>query len=300
MALVLSGGCLHGFAQIGVLKALAAAGIRPDLVVGSSVGAVIGALYAAGRTPAELERLAQELVVARLKRWALSWRGLWQLTGVQELMRQQLPCRRIEDFPIRFAAVATDAANGRLAVLAAGDASLAVAGSAAMPGFFVPARIAGRDFLDGCLVSPLPVRVARAMGAERVIAVDTLVDPGRGRSAGGLLDALLHLPRVMMRALVEHEATGADLVIAPQLSLRAPKSAGERQAAIDAAEREATAALRTLAATGDWIGLNATPSAAQATPMPRLEAGGRAPCAYQGWHAGRRPLMARPMHGAAR
>lgn len=248
MALVLSGGCLHGCAQIGVLKALAAAGIRPDLVVGSSVGAVIGALYAAGRTPAEIERAAQELVVARLKRWALSWRGLWHSAGVQALMRQQLPCGRIEDFPIRFAAVATDAASGRLAVLAGGDASLAVAASASMPGFFVPARIAGRSYLDGCLVSPLPVRVARAMGAERVIAIDTLAHPGRGRTAGGLLDALLHAPRVMMRALVDHEAAGADLLIAPRLPRRAPQTARERQASVDAAEREATAALRTPAA----------------------------------------------------
>lgn len=246
-ALVLSGGCLHGLAQIGVLKALAAAGIRPDLVVGCSVGAVIGALYAAGRTPAEIERAALEVVIAQLKCWALSWRGLWHASGVEALMRRQLPCHRIEAFPIRFTAVATDAATGAPAVLAEGDASHAVTASAAMPGFFVPARFAGRRYRDGCLVSPLPVRIARALGAERVIAVNTLVDPARER-AGGLLATLLYSPRLMMRRLAEHEAAGADLVIAPVLPARAPASARERQALIDAGEREGDRALRGLLA----------------------------------------------------
>lgn len=245
-ALVLSGGCLRGVAQIGVLKALAAAGIRPDLVVGTSVGAVVGALYAAGRTPADIERAAHELVVARLKCWSFSRHGLWTLKGVQALVRQHLPCQRIEDFPIRFAALATDVLTGRAATFTAGDASGVVVASAAMPGFFVPAVVAGRRYADGCLVSPLPVRAARALGAQRVIAVNTLCDPGREHAAG-LLDAVLRSSRLMVQALAAHEAADADVVIAPDLAAFDTAAPRSRQAMIDEGERAARAALRQFA-----------------------------------------------------
>src|SRR5262252_7745959 len=98
-AIVLSGGCLRGCAQIGVLKALTAAGVRPDLVVGASVGAVVGALYAAGLSPADLERAAHDCTVARFKRWARSRHGMWSGAGVAEWLRDLLPVQRIEDFP---------------------------------------------------------------------------------------------------------------------------------------------------------------------------------------------------------
>jgi NTE family protein len=247
-ALVLSGGCLRGFAQIGVLKALVAAGIHCDLVVGASVGAVVGALYAAGLTPAQIEQAAHALVVARLKRWALSRQGLWSGAGLQELLRQLLPRQRIEDFPRRFAAVATDLASGRAAVFDRGDASQCVVASAAMPGFFVPPLVDGRRCADACLVSPLPVQVARALGAQRVIAVNTLFDPGAGRGTG-LLSALLQAPRTMAFALATQEAAGADLLIAPTLPPTCDGAPAQRQALIDAGERCALEALATLRTT---------------------------------------------------
>ncbi len=241
-ALVLSGGCLRGMAQIGVLKALGDAGIRPDLVVGTSVGAVIGALYAAGRTPADLERAAGALVVSRLKRWAFSRRGLWTLDGVRSLLHEHLPLERIEDFPTRFAALATDVQTGRATTFTRGDASDAVIASAAMPGFFVAPLLGGRRYADGCLVSPLPVHAARALGAQRVIAVNTLCDPGRERGAG-LLDAVLRPSRLMMQALAAHEEADADLLITPALEAIDCASARSRQAMIDEGERAAHAAL---------------------------------------------------------
>lgn len=245
-ALVISGGCLRGFAQIGVLKALVSAGVRVDLVVGSSVGAVIGALFAAGCTPAEIQRAAHEVVVARLKRWAFSRYGLWDGSGVEALVRRHLPFRRIEDFPMRFAAVATDVVTGRLAVFTAGDAGRAVVASSAMPGFFLPAMVAGRSYVDGCLVSPLPVRVARSMGAERVIAVNTL-NPGR-EGASGVLDFLMRSSRLVVHALATHEADEADVVIAPELDACIAGAASDRQAMIDAGERAARMMLRCPAA----------------------------------------------------
>ena len=241
-ALVLSGGCLRGCAQIGVLKALAAAGVHIDLVVGSSVGAVIGALYAAGCTPAQIEHAAHTLVVGQLKRWALSSRGLWDVSGLEALVQRHLPHERIGAFPIRFAAVATDVASGSALAITAGDAGRAIAASAAMPGFFVPAMLDGRACADGCLTSPLPVRIARALGARRVIAVNTLFDPTRA-PPGGLLDRLLHPSRLMVQALAAHEAADADVLITPDLSGLDPNNARDRQALIDAGERAARAAL---------------------------------------------------------
>jgi NTE family protein len=236
--LVLSGGCLRGLAHIGVLKALHAAGVTPDLVVGTSVGAVVGALYAAGCTPAAIERAALRVEVARLKAWAYSRHGLWKLDGLRQLLREQLPQRRIEDFPIRFAAVATDAGSGEAAVFTRGDAGEAVAASAAMPGFFVAPVVDGRPCVDGCLVSPLPVRIARRLGATRVIAVDTLCDP-RQVAKPGLLDLLLGPPRVLMRALAAQEAAEADTLITPDLGGVEVSAPQHRQAAIDAGERAA-------------------------------------------------------------
>jgi NTE family protein len=242
-ALVLSGGCLRGLAQIGALKALVAAGIRPDLVVGSSVGAVIGALYAAGRTPAEIECAAHELVVARLQRWACSRDGLWRMSGLRALVRQHPPCRQIEDFPIRFAAVATDLTDGRAAVFTQGDACDAVAASAAMPGFFVPQVVERRSYADGCLSSPLPVGVARALGGRRVIAVNTLCDTG-SLQAAGLLNALLRPWRVILRSLAALEAADGDLIIAPDLAAFDVTASHHRRAVIDAGERAAAALLQ--------------------------------------------------------
>lgn len=245
-ALVLSGGCLRGCAQIGVLKALAATGIPIDLVVGSSVGAVIGALCAAGRAPAQIERLAQTLVVGQLKRWSLSGHGLWHAAGLESLMRRHLPHERIGEFPVRFAAVATDLATGRALAITAGDAGRAIAASAAMPGFFVPVVVDGRRCADGCLVSPLPVRIARCLGAQRVIAVNTLCDPARSPRSG-VLDRLLRPSRLMMQALAAHEAADADLLITPDLSGLDSNAPHHRQALIDAGERDARAALQRFA-----------------------------------------------------
>lgn len=252
LAIVLSGGCLRGLAHVGVLKALAGAGIRPDLVVGSSAGAVVGGLYAAGCPVEEIERAARELIVARLKCWALSRHGLWNTAGLRALIRQYLRCERIEAFPIAFAAVATNLATGRAAVFSAGDAADAIVASAAMPRFFVAPCVAGVRYADGCLSSPLPVGAARALGARQVIAVNALYDPGAGRAAG-CLGALLQPLRQMMHALAAHEAAGADLVIAPRLPPEIGTTVAQRQQVIDLGESAARAALRS-----HWI-----------TPPPR-------------------------------
>ena len=262
LALVLSAGCLRGYAHIGVLKALEEAGIRPDLVVGASAGAIVGALYAAGRSPTEIERAGDRLVVADLKRWALSRRGLWRGDALESLLRSLLPVARIEHFPIRFAAVATDVASGRLAVFERGDAARAAHASAAMPGLFVPARIDGRWYADAGLRSPLPVRVARELGAQTVLAVNIVCDPCD--AAGGLLARLLRPVRLLVHALAEHEAAGADLAITPRLA-----DSDDRRTMIDAGARATQALLPRLRAlrAGSYRGARHGVSSAAASPF---------------------------------
>lgn len=265
-ALVLSGGCLRGLAQIGVLKALQRHGVRADLVVGSSVGAVIGALYAAGCPPADIERAAQHLEIARLKRWAFSRDGLWRLEGLEQLLQEHLPVVRIEHFPVRFAAVATDVATGKAVVLTRGLATAAVAASAAMPGFFVSPTVDGRRCADGCLVSPMPVRIARALGACRVIAVDTLCDPLQ-LNRPSVVDALMRPSRLMMRALAALESADADCTIRPDLSSIDVQDVRRRQKVVDAGEAAAERALARPAYDGG-VAAALSPTAPPGNPPP--------------------------------
>ncbi len=176
LALVLSSGGLRGFAHLGVLKALEAHGVRPDLVVGTSVGALAGALYASGIDGAALERIVADEDFRLGAGWFGPPLGRASL-DVHGFVAAHLQRQRIEQFPIGFAAVATDLQRGCLEVFNRGGAAAAVQASSALPGVFEPPRIGGRPYADGGLASPVPMRVARALGAQRVIAVDVTYPP---------------------------------------------------------------------------------------------------------------------------
>jgi NTE family protein len=176
LALVLSSGGLRGFAHLGVLKALEAHGVRPDLVVGTSVGALAGALYASGIDGAALERIVADEDFRLGAGWFGPPLGRASL-DVHGFVAAHLQRQRIEQFPIGFAAVATDLQRGCLEVFNRGGAAAAVQALSALPGVFEPPRIGGRPYADGGLASPVPMRVARALGAQRVIAVDVTYPP---------------------------------------------------------------------------------------------------------------------------
>lgn len=223
VALVLSGGSARGFAHVGVIKALEANGLRPDIVVGTSAGAMVGALYASGLS-------ADEMVAAmgRLDRSVfqeLSLPGLGVIPGSLGLLRadsfhrfidREARHRRMEDFPMRFAVLATDMNSGEPKVFNTGDVGTAVAAAGAVPGLFAPVQIAGRLYGDGALSSPLPVQAARSLGARTVIAVDVIYPP----EDAGLTSAM----RVIFQAfaisvhrLKQYEAANADVLITPSL-----------------------------------------------------------------------------------
>lgn len=236
VALALGSGGSRGFAHIGVIKALEAAGIKPDIVAGTSSGAIVAALYASGLSGVELERMAIELDENALIDFALFGQGWVRGEALQEFVNRTIGNLPIERLAKPFAVVATDAKSGRMVVFNRGDTGLAVRASSSVPNLFIPPVIGGVAYLDGGLTSPVPVSVARAMGADFVIAVD--------------------ITRWKAREIAEEDLRKADVVIRPQ-TVRARMldftvkqqniAAGElaaREAAAEIAKLIAAAAVR--------------------------------------------------------
>src|SRR5688572_9209348 len=177
VALVLGGGGCRGYSHIGVLRALEAAGHRPDLIVGSSVGSLVGALYAGGMTASGLERDGRSLDTNTLRRWTWPDLGIFSGAAIAHFVKARISKATIEELDTRFAAVATDLSTGELVVLYRGEIGRAVQASGSLPGLFEPVRLEGRLCVDGNLVAPVPVSVARSLGAVRVVAVDITFPP---------------------------------------------------------------------------------------------------------------------------
>ena len=172
VALVLGAGGSRGFAHIGVIKALEAAGIRVDLVVGSSSGSVVAALYAGGNDAAALEAMALGLVDSDLIDFTLFGPGRVQGDALQDYVNKALANRSIEALSRPFAVVATERTSNTMTVFNRGNTGLAVRASSSIPNVFWPVLIEGREYVDGGLTSRVPVAVAQRMGADVIIAVD--------------------------------------------------------------------------------------------------------------------------------
>ena len=183
IGLALGGGAARGWAHIGVLKALHNAGIKPDIIAGTSIGAVVGGCYSSGHLD-DLEAFARELTPRRIFGYLdlnLAGTGLINGQRLCERLDRHLGDQRIEDLPQRFTAVATEIGTGHEHWLSRGRLVDAVRASYALPGIFKPVRINGRWLFDGALVNPIPVSVCRALGARYVIAVNLNFDVlGRG------------------------------------------------------------------------------------------------------------------------
>jgi NTE family protein len=190
VAIALGGGGARGFAHVGVIKALEAAGVVPDIVTGSSSGAIVAALYAGGHSGVELERLALEVQQTALVDFSLFGKGWVRGEALQAFVNSAVGNRPIELLAKPFAVVATDGRTGRMVVFNRGETGLAVRASSSVPDLFVPPVIDGVEYLDGGLTNPVPVRIARAMGADFVIAVDlTRYARSRELAAADLSDA---------------------------------------------------------------------------------------------------------------
>jgi NTE family protein len=216
LGLALGGGAARGFAHIGVIQVLEDAGIRPDLVVGTSAGSLVAALYAHGKSGSELASLALTMDEGTITDGAFPSRGLIRGEALARYVREQTGGLAIEQMKLPLGIVATDLDNGAGVLFRRGDTGTAVRASSAVPAVFQPVRIGEREYVDGGLVSPVPVRYAREMGAEMVIAVDISTPPD-GAPTDGTMRLLLQTFAIMGRSINRFELREADIVLRPAL-----------------------------------------------------------------------------------
>ncbi|HEY6001574.1 MAG TPA: patatin-like phospholipase family protein [Anaeromyxobacter sp.] len=218
IALVLGGGAARGFAHVGVIRALEQERIPIDLVVGTSVGSLIGAIYAADLDSFDLEWTAFKLEKDDLLDYgvlsAVMGMGLARGDKLEEFVKSRVKVANIEDLKIPFAAVATDLNWGTKVVLDRGSVSRAVRASSAIPGVFQPVQHMGKLLVDGGVVDNIPISVARAKGADIVVAVDISENVGNTHITN-FVDVLIQATNIMFALNVEHSKKDADVLIAP-------------------------------------------------------------------------------------
>ena len=217
IGLALGGGAARGFAHIGVIQVLEEAGIHPDLVVGTSAGSLIAAMYASGKTGSEMVNLAQAMDEGSITDWSFPARGLIRGEALARYVREQTGGRTIEQMRLPLGIVATDLDSGLAILFQRGDTGSAVRASSAVPAVFQPVKIGSREYVDGGLVSPVPVRFARQMGAELVIAVDISTAPD-GNATGDMMKLLLQTFAIMAKSINQFELRDADFVLRPTLA----------------------------------------------------------------------------------
>ncbi|NHB57689.1 patatin-like phospholipase family protein [Acinetobacter sp. 194] len=216
IAIALGGGGAKGFAHIGVLKVLESHGIKPKIVTGTSAGSFVGSIYASGKSPYQLQQIAQTLKESDIRDLTLSSQGVVLGQKLQDYVNRQVTNKPIEQFPIRFAAVATRLDSGKRADFIKGNTGQAVRASCSIPNVFVPATIGQHKYVDGGLVSPIPVQTAKDMGADIVIAVDISARPvgNKPLSMWGLLDQTIN---IMGQQSINNELNQAQVVIQPKV-----------------------------------------------------------------------------------
>ncbi|QTN29312.1 patatin-like phospholipase family protein [Rhodoferax sp. AJA081-3] len=238
IGLALGGGAARGFAHVGVIQVLEEAGIRPSMVSGTSAGSLVAAFYASGKTGKQLQNVAETMEEATIADWTLPLfnRGMLRGDALARYVNGQVGSRLIEDMVLPLGIVATDLNSGQSMLFQRGDTGTAVRASSAVPAVFQPVKISGREYVDGGLVSPVPVRAARQMGAELVIAVDISSAP-EGNLSGGTLDVLLQTFAIMGKSINYFELKEADIVVKPGLVGVASADFGSRKKSIEAGRK---------------------------------------------------------------
>ncbi len=238
-ALALGSGGPRGFAHIGVLQVLDEAGYKPDLIVGTSMGAIIGAALSAGVSPSRME---QRALNPDWLNWIrdLTWSRHGWLRGqsVETLVRSAGAARQLEDLPIRLVAVATELPSGSRVEFGYGDVVSAVRASSASPGMFVPVQIDGRVLADGDIVAPVAVATARKLGALKVLAVDVSAFADTTPPVASMTLEWVEQD-IRRRLLIDEELRAADVIIRVRMNYYAGVWQKDRIAAI-AAGRKAT------------------------------------------------------------
>ncbi len=249
IGLALGGGAARGFAHIGVIKALEAQGIVPDLVVGTSAGSVVGALYAAGNNASALQKMANDMDEAAISDWALPLfsksSGVLKGEALQAFVNKAVNHRTIEKLKIPFGAVASDLKTGQPILFQRGNTGMAVRASSAVPGVFQPVKIGEHTYVDGGLVAPVPVRFAREMGAEFIIAVN-ISTQAEAQATNSSLEVIMQTFSIMGQRINQLELRDADIVIQPPLGKMASNDFNNRVGAMQAGERATLAVMAQL------------------------------------------------------
>ena len=212
LGIALGGGSMHGLAHIGVIQELEARGLDVRVVTGTSVGALIGSLWASGLTGREIEELGRRNNWEDGASFAGSWQGVFTSARLAEQLRGVFRGRPIETWPRRFGAVSTNLDDGKRRILVKGDGARAVQASSAVPVLFTPVTIDGERLADGGLIEPIPVSSARALGADFVIAVDVGYRPYEDE-ASGLVQNAFQSMHILINALSEYQRREADVAI---------------------------------------------------------------------------------------
>jgi NTE family protein len=245
IGLALGGGAARGFAHIGVLQVLEEQGIKPDLVVGTSAGSMVATLYASGKTPVELEAMAMSLDESTITDWVFPGRSVMKGEALSRFIRSYTNGRQIEQMSLPLGIVATDLRTGQPILFRRGDPGTAVRASSSVPAVFEPVKIGGHEYVDGGLVSPIPVRYAKAMGADLVIAVDISAIP-EGQPTKGAVDILLQTFNIMGHSISQYELQDADVVMRPKLAGIGGGDFGNRRLSILAGREAALTVLQQL------------------------------------------------------
>lgn len=242
VGVALGGGAAKGFAHIGVIKMLEANGFTPVVVAGTSAGSVVGALYASGMTAFELQEKAVALDETRIRDLQLSSGGLVLGQKLEDYVNEQVRRQPLERLAKPFAAVATRLEDGHRTVFTRGNTGQAVRASSSVPGVFQPVTIGAFHFVDGGVVSPVPVDAARQLGADMVVAVD-ISSKARGQTPVGMLGTLGQSIAIMGQKLGQAELARADVVVRPQVLDIGAADFTQRASAILAGEKAALAAM---------------------------------------------------------
>lgn len=251
IGLALGGGAARGFAHIGVIKALEAQGIVPEIVVGTSAGSVVGSLYASGMNGFALQKTALAMDEATISDWALPLfsksSGLLKGEALQNYVNKAVGGLPMEKLKLRFGAVATDLKTGQPILFNRGNTGMAVRASSSVPSVFQPVTIGGKTYVDGGLVAPVPVRFVREMGADFIIAVN-ISSATEGAATASSLDVLMQTFSIMGQRLNHFELKDADVVITPALGNMGSSDFAGRNLAILAGEQAAAAVMPQLKA----------------------------------------------------
>ncbi|CAM4106469.1 NTE family protein [Paracidovorax anthurii] len=242
IGIALGGGAAKGFAHIGVIKMLEANGLAPAVVAGTSAGSVVGALYASGMNAFELQEKAVALDEASIRDLQLSSGGLVLGQKLEDYVNEQVRRQPLERLAKPFVAVATRLEDGERTVFSRGNTGQAVRASSSVPGVFQPVAIGPYHFVDGGVVSPVPVDAARQLGADVVVAVD-ISNKARGQTPAGMLGTLGQSIAIMGQKLGQAELARADVVIRPKVLDIGATDFTQRASAILEGEKAALAAM---------------------------------------------------------